>query len=192
MSSATSGAWTSCPPRLPRCWPPRSGRGPSPGSCRPAARRRPTPRASRSRGIRRACSRRWRRSSCQRRMRPRSRTIAHLWLVPPETGATPGPSFDDRIEALRSLTTSLSRRSVVALFLVCRPGAGSVWRREEEERGQGRSDDQQRADHPDHDDDDGAAGVPAHGRPGNGRGAAQRVALIVKIDNANEPGPRAG
>ena len=37
------------------------------------------------------------------RMRPRSRTIAHLWLVPPETGATPGPSFDDRIEALKEL-----------------------------------------------------------------------------------------
>ena len=36
-------------------------------------------------------------------MRPRSRTIAHLWLVPPETGPAQRPSLDERIEALKEL-----------------------------------------------------------------------------------------
>jgi heat shock protein HtpX len=35
--------------------------------------------------------------------RSRSRSIAHLWFQPPETGAVDHPPFEERIEALREL-----------------------------------------------------------------------------------------
>jgi heat shock protein HtpX len=36
-------------------------------------------------------------------MRPRSSTIAHLWLKRPKTGSRPAPPLDERNETLREL-----------------------------------------------------------------------------------------